>query len=111
MSWAGRPWCISMSLTDRAVIAETVDEDLGRAVFELPEILQIVDGRKQLVTACWEMRSVGAEPNAKDLITSWSDTLAQHAGPRELPPCTHIGARSKTHCKRRAGHSPPHRYT
>ena len=98
-------------LADRGVIAETVDEDSGRAVFELPEILQIVDSRAQLVAACWEMRSVGAEPKAKDLITPWRDTLVQHAGPRELPPCTHIGVRSKTQCKRWAGHSPPHRYT
>ena len=98
-------------LADRGVIAETVDEDSGRAVFELPEILQIVDGRSQLVAACWEMRSVGAEPKARDLIASWRDTLTQHAGPRELPPCAHIGVRSKTQCKRRAGHNPPHRYT
>lgn len=98
-------------LADSGALAESVDDVTGRAVFELPEMLQVVDGRVRLVSACWEMRAAGAEPQDRALIERWRDSVARHAAPRELPRCAHIGARSKTWCKRRSGHNPPHRYT
>ena len=98
-------------LADAGVLAESVDEDTGRAVFELPEMLQIVDGRAHLIAACWELRSAGVEPSVRDLIARWRDSTPPQTGPRRLPRCTQIGARSTIRCRRDAGHHLPHRYT
>ena len=98
-------------LTDRGVIAESVDEDTARTVFELPEMLEIVDWRQRLVNACWELRSKGTSPKIEAVISHWRMSLPQQPAKQQLPPCTHIGVRTGTQCKRRSGHNPPHRYT
>ena len=99
-------------LADAGVTAESVDEDTGRAVFELPEMLRIVDGHSRLVAACWDLRSAGLEPAPQQLIARFHDSGTQpDGGARRRPRCTHIGGRSRIQCKRPAGHNPPHRYT
>ncbi len=98
-------------LADAGVIAESVDESSGRTVFELPEMLQIVDDRRRLITECWELRSAGIEPALPDLIARFLDGKPQQAGPDPRSRCTHIGPRSRIQCKRPPGHPPPHRYT
>lgn len=99
-------------LADSGVLAESVDADTSRTVFELPEMLQIVDGRRRLVTACWEARGTQTDPDIEAILKRWHQLTAQHGDtPAGRAPCTHIGVRSKVQCKRRAGHNPPHRYT
>ena len=47
-------------LVDKDVIAEAPAEGSNRKVFELPEILRIVDERHDLLSDCWELHMSGA---------------------------------------------------
>lgn len=55
-------------LADAGVVAESVDEDSGRTVFELPAMLRVVDQRSALLARCWTLREAGAEVSATELL-------------------------------------------
>ena len=48
-------------LVARGAVAETVDDDSGRRVFELPQLLRIVDSRSDLLENCWELHACRSE--------------------------------------------------
>ena len=50
-------------LAGRGAVAETVDDDTGQRVFELPEMLRVVDQRQDLLADYWELHR-GAHPQA-----------------------------------------------
>ena len=102
-------------LVSSGVVAETHDDDTGHRVFELPEMLEVVDHRSALVRRCWEMHEAGFERSAPDIVDRWHQQLAadQSLQPQQTgrSRCTHIGKRSGVRCTQGAGHAPPHRYT
>ncbi|MCY3924318.1 MAG: Fic family protein [bacterium] len=55
-------------LVDSGAVAESVDEDSGRTVFELPAMLDVVDQRSALLDRCWTLRDAGDEVSATDLL-------------------------------------------
>ena len=96
-------------------VAESVDEDSGRTVFELPAMLRVVDQRSVLIDRCWTLREAGMEVSASDLLARLrsGSTLpdAPEAKAPTLARCGHVGVRSGVQCRLRTGHAPPHRYT
>ena len=102
-------------LVNTGAVAETRDEDTGRRVFELPELLQVVDHRQKLLRRCWQTRQTGGDLSAAALVGEWRRDLSVAGALRRPPPqrplCGHIGERSKVQCTQPAGHSLPHRYT
>ena len=48
------------TLTDRGALAETTDDATGRRVFEVPQMLRIVDERHDLIDDCWDLHTSGA---------------------------------------------------
>lgn len=44
-------------LAERGVLVETIDEDSGRRVFVVPEMLRVVDEREALLLDCWDMHT------------------------------------------------------
>ena len=102
-------------LASSGALAETRDEDTGHRVFELPEMLQVVDHRSKLLRHCWEMHQAGFERSAPDVVDRWrretaaAETLEGQPAARRQ--CSHVGERSRTRCTQSTGHAPPHRYT
>ncbi len=102
-------------LVAAGAITETRDEDTGRRVFELPELLQAVDHRQKLLIRCWQTHQAGFGRSPAELVAAWrrdismDQALQQPSTQRRL--CSHIGERSKIQCTQTAGHSLPHRYT
>ena len=102
------------TLAAAGAVAETRDEHTGRRVFEVPELLQIVDHRHKLLNRCWQGRQGGLGLSPAELLAQWRHDVAAAAAPRAAEPrprCPHVGERSRTRCARPAGHRPPHRYT
>lgn len=103
------------SLVSAGAVAESRDENTGRRVFEVPELLQVVDHRQKLLQVCWHSHQAGLGLSAAELVAEWrraavTDNAAlQPLARRER--CAHIGKRSKVRCTQPAGHPPPHRYT
>lgn len=102
-------------LVGSGALAETRDEDTGHRVFELPEMLQVVDHRSVLLRHCWEIHQAGLEWSAPDVVDRWrreiTEAEALQEQPTARPRCSHVGERSRTRCTQSAGHAPPHRYT
>lgn len=103
-------------LVDSGAVAESVDEDSGRRVFELPAMLRAVDMRSEILDRCWMLRSSGAVPSVPDLVERLRNAPEARTGPSEhrspaVHACGHTGVRSGARCVLRAGHAPPHRYT
>ncbi len=101
-------------LAAAGAVSETRDEHTGRRVFEVPELLQIVDRRQTLLNRCWRAHQGGLGLSPGDLLAEWRHDIAATAAPGSAEPrrrCPHIGERSRTRCTRLAGHRPPHRYT
>ena len=102
-------------LVSAGVVAETHDEDTGRRVFELPELLQVVDHRQKLLRHCWQAHQAGIGRPPAELVAEWRRRVSVDEAPRQASTqrrqCSHIGERSKVQCTQPAGHSLPHRYT
>lgn len=102
-------------LVSAGAVAESRDEDSGRRVFEVPELLQVVDHRQKLLQVCWHSHQAGLGLSAAELVAEWrrsagvGDAVLQPLGRRGR--CSHIGERSKVRCTQPAGHALPHRYT
>ncbi|WP_420618634.1 Fic family protein [Candidatus Poriferisocius sp.] len=69
-------------LTAAGAVAETRDEHTGRRVFELPEILQIVDHRQELLNRCWQARSHGPRQTPAELLAQWHNHTATPEPPQ-----------------------------
>ena len=102
-------------LLDAGAVTETRDEDTGRRVFEVPELLQIVDHRQNLLRRCWQTHQAGLGRSPAELVAEWRRGISMDEALRQAPPqrprCGHIGERSKVQCTQPAGHPLPHRYT
>lgn len=48
-------------LVNRGALTETIDADSGRRVFELAEMLRVVDEREGLLLDCWDLHTSGAD--------------------------------------------------
>ncbi len=102
-------------LVSAGAVVESRDEDTGRRVFEVPELLQVVDHRQKLLQLCWHSHQAGLGLSAAELVAEWRRTAVMGdvalKPPTKRARCTHIGERSKVRCTQPAGHPPPHRYT
>ena len=102
-------------LVNVGAVAETRDEDTGRRVFEVPELLQIVDHRQQLLRRCWQAHQAGLGRSPAKLVAEWRRSISMDEALQQAPTqrrrCGHIGERSKVQCTQPAGHALPHRYT
>ena len=102
-------------LVNAGAVTETRDEDTQRRVFELPEVLQVVDHRQKLLRRCWQTQQAGLGRSPGELVAEWrrgmsmDEALRQASTQRQR--CSHIGERSRVQCTQPAGHSLPHRYT
>lgn len=68
-------------LASADVVAVTHDDHTGRRVFEIPELLEIVDHRQSLLTRCWQThqddsRQHRSRPSAKELLAQWHHNVA-----------------------------------
>ena len=70
-------------LADRGAVTETADESTGRRVFEIPQMLQIVDRRQDLLDDCWELHASGAAEVVSEALARFrNDTAPQPASSR-----------------------------
>ena len=58
-------------LVSAGALTESRDEDTGRRVFEVPELLQVVDHRQRLLQVCWQSHQAGLELSAAELVAQW----------------------------------------
>lgn len=73
-------------LVDRGALTETIDKDSGRRVFELPEVLQVVDDRNDLLLDCWDLHASGTEEVVPELLGRFrSGTSTGQQKPIEPP--------------------------
>lgn len=102
-------------LVSAGAVMESRDEDTGRRVFEVPELLQVVDHRQKLLQICWHSHKAGLGLSAAELVAEWRRAaVVDDAARRPLAQrgrCSHVGERSKVRCTQLAGHALPHRYT
>lgn len=102
-------------LLDAGAVTQTRDEDTGRRVFEVPELLQVVDHRQQLLRRCWQSQQAGLGRSPAELAAEWRRGISMDEAMRQAPTqrrrCGHIGERSKVQCTQPGGHPLPHRYT
>lgn len=59
------------SLVLAGTLTESRDDDTGRRVFEVPELLQVVDHRQQLLRLCWHAHQTGNRLTASEFVTKW----------------------------------------
>ena len=64
-------------LADSGAIAETVDEDTGQRVFELPQILRIVDQRQDMLKDCWDLHASGDPEVVAEVLARFRGATAQ----------------------------------
>ncbi len=62
-------------LADRGAVTETVDENTAQRVFEVPEMLQMVDQRDDLLDDCWELHASGATRVGSEALARFRSTL------------------------------------
>lgn len=60
------------TLCARGALSETVDDTTGRRVFELPQMLQIVDQRHDLLDDCWDIHMSGAPDVASEALSRFA---------------------------------------
>ncbi|WP_419924443.1 Fic family protein [Candidatus Poriferisocius sp.] len=58
-------------LVGAGIVVETRDEDTGRRVFEVPELLEVVDHRQRLLRRCWEEHRAGVGRTPAELVAEW----------------------------------------
>ncbi|MCQ3807920.1 MAG: Fic family protein [Acidimicrobiaceae bacterium] len=66
-------------LVAAGAVSETRDEHTGRRVFEVSELLQIVDHRQKLLTRCWQARQGGFRLSPAELLTEWRHDITATA--------------------------------
>lgn len=59
------------TLVSAGTVTESKDEDTGRRVFEIPELLHVVDHRQKLLQSCWHSHQTGLGLSAADLAVQW----------------------------------------
>ena len=68
------------SLVSAGAVTESRDEDAGRRVFEVPELLQVVDHRQRLLQICWHSHQMDLGLSASELVANWRRAAAmEHA--------------------------------
>ena len=59
------------TLVSSGAVAESRDEDTERRVFEVPEMLRVVDHRQNLLRICWHSRQTGLGFSAAEIVDEW----------------------------------------
>ena len=72
-------------LVSAGVVTETRDEDTGRRVFELPELLQVVDHRQKLLQQCWQTHQAGLGRSPAKLISKWRHSITTDEALQQQP--------------------------
>ncbi len=98
-------------LVDIGLIAESRDIESGARVFEIPEVLSVVDNRSELLEESWGLNLAGAHDIAEQLHELSAAKAAEHTtGMVAQPRCDHVGVRNGKTCVRRSGHPGDHSY-
>ena len=63
-------------LVSAGVVTETRDEDTRHRVFELPELLQVVDHRQKLLQQCWQAHQPGRGRSPAELVAEWRRSIS-----------------------------------
>ncbi len=72
-------------LVSAGVVTETRDEDTGRRVFELPELLQVVDHRQKLLQQCWQTHQAGLGRSPAELVSEWRRSISTDEALQQQP--------------------------
>ncbi|MDE0235723.1 MAG: hypothetical protein OXN95_00685, partial [bacterium] len=64
------------TLVSSGAVEESRDEDTGRRVFEVPEMLRVVDHRQNLLQICWHSRQKGLGLSTAGIVDEWDRTVA-----------------------------------
>ena len=64
------------ALVSSGAVGESRDEDTGRRVFEVPEMLRVVDRRQNLLQICWYSRQTGLGLSAAEIVDEWDRAVA-----------------------------------
>lgn len=73
-------------LVSAGAVTETRDEDTGRRVFELPELLQVVDHRQKLLQQCWQTHQAGLGQSPAELLSEWRRSIPTEKAPQQHRP-------------------------
>ena len=65
-------------LTNRGAIAETADDNTAQRVFELPQMLKLVDQREDLLTDCWTLHTSAATEVVPEALAQLRSNTAPH---------------------------------
>ena len=72
-------------LVSAGAVAETRDDDTGLRVFELPELLQVVDHRQKLLQQCWQTHQAGLRRSPAELVSEWRRSIPTDEAPQQHP--------------------------
>ena len=72
-------------LVSAGAVTETRDEDTTRRVFELPELLQVVDHRQRLLQQCWQTHQAGLRRSPAELVAEWRRSISTDEAPQQQP--------------------------
>lgn len=64
------------TLFSSGAVAESRDEDTGRRVFEVPEMLRVVDHRQKLLQICWHSRQTSQGLSTAEIVDEWNRSVA-----------------------------------
>ena len=76
------------TLAARGTLSETVDDATGQRVFELPQMLRIVDQRHDLVNDCWDLHTSGAAHVTSEALARFDDDTPPSSRPATERPIT-----------------------
>ena len=79
------------TLSARGALLETVDDATGRRVFELPQMLRIVDQRHDLLDDCWDLHMSGAPHVVSEALARFATDAATGRRPVTGRPSTNGG--------------------
>ena len=72
-------------LIDRGAVAESTDEDSGHRVFELADMLRVVDERRDLLLDCWDLHASGAREVVPEVLERFRGVAAGLQEPPSWP--------------------------
>ena len=76
------------TLAARGTLSETVDDATGQRVFELPQMLRIVDQRHDLLNDCWDLHTSGAPHVTSEALARFDDDTPPSSRPATERPNT-----------------------
>ena len=73
------------NLISAGVVTESRDEDTGRRVFEVPELLEVVDHRQSLLRRCWQAHQTGTGLSPAELVAEWRRDIPMDEATQQPP--------------------------